>query len=276
MKSFVKFITIIFLASFAFACTPETTGGGSESDQVLKVSGVSLPSSVSTATGEEVIFKVYGQGPQATDKLVFVTDAGTEVKVNISTCTAKEFGFIVPEGMYTDTYTLYVERDTQRLKLGRLAITIELNITSSLKENTTVYGLVLCNGKPVKNVVISDGYEVTKTNADGMYELASAKKHNYVFMSIPSGYTVKLNGSQPLFYQYLVNSPSVKERADFTLFEDPGQDKHTMVVMGDIHLAARNNDASQFQSFVIYEFKFFDKVLWPYTRRPCMGSVLDS
>lgn len=250
MKSFVKFITIIFLASFAFSCTPETTGGGSESDQVLKISGVSLPSSVSTATGEEVIFKVYGQGPQATDKLVFVTDAGTEIKVNISTCKAQEFGFIVPEGMYTDTYTLYVERDTQRLKLGRLAITIELNITSSLKENTTVYGLVLCNGKPVKDVVVSDGYEVTKTNADGMYELPSEKKHNYVFISIPSGYTVKLNGSQPLFYQYLVNSPGVKERADFTLFEDPGQNKHTMVVMGDIHLAARNNDASQFQSFV--------------------------
>ena len=172
------------------------------------------------------------------------------MKVPLSTCKAQEFGFIVPEGMYTDTYTMHVERGTQRVKLGKLTINITLNITGSLKEGTTVYGMVLCNGKPVKDVVVSDGYEVTKTDADGVYELASAKKHKYVFVSIPSGYTVKMNGSQPIFFQYLVNSPSVAERADFTLYEDPGQDKHTMFVMGDIHLAARNNDANQFANFI--------------------------
>ena len=249
MKFFVKIFVAILMASISCACTPESTGGTS-SDQVLKISGVSIPATVNAGTGEEVIFKVYGQGPQQSDMLVFVTDAGVEVKVPLSTCKAQEFGFIVPETMYTDTYTMYVERDTQRIKIGKLTINVTLNLTGSLKEGTTVYGVVLCNGKPVKDVVVSDGYEVTKTNEKGVYELASAKKHKYVFISIPSGYTVKMNGSQPVFFQYLVNSPGVRERADFTLYEDPGQDKHTMIVMGDIHLAARNNDANQFANFI--------------------------
>ena len=249
MKFLVKIFSAIVIASMVFACTPET-GGGSTSDQVLKITGVSLPSTISASTGQEVIFKVYGQAPQQDDMLVFVTSAGAEIKLPLSTCKAQEFGFIVPEGMYTDTYTVHVERGTQRVKLGKTTINITLDITGSLSSDTTVYGMVLCNGKPVKDVVVSDGYEVTKTNADGVYQLASAKKHKYVFISIPSGYTVKMNGSQPIFFQYLVNSPSVQERADFTIYEELGQDKHTMFVMGDIHLAARNNDANQFANFI--------------------------
>ena len=249
MKFFVKVFMAIIIASFSFACTPENTGGSS-SDQVLKITGVSIPATVSASTGEEVIFKVYGQGPQQTDLLVFVPTQGAEIKVPISTCKGQEFGFIVPEGMYSDTYTLHVERDTQRVKVGKLTINVTLDVTGELNADTTVYGFVLCNGKPVKDVVVSDGYQVTKTDADGIYQLASEKKHKYVFISIPSGYTVKMNGSQPVFFQYLVNSPSVKERADFTIYEDPGQDKHTMLVMGDIHLAARNNDANQFANFI--------------------------
>ena len=249
MKFLLKIFSAVVLASVVFSCTPET-GNGSTTDQVLKISGVSLPANVSASTGEEVIFKVYGQGPQQTDMLVFVPTSGDEIKVPISTCKGQEFGFVVPEGMYSDTYVLHIERDTQRVKVGKITINVALDITGTLNSDTTVYGLVLCNGRPVKDVVVSDGYEVTKTNAEGVYQLASAKKHKYVFISIPSGYTVKMNGSQPIFFQYLVNSPSVKERADFTIYEDSAQDKHTMVVMGDIHLAARNNDATQFATFV--------------------------
>ena len=187
MKFFVKVFMAIIIASFSFACTPENTGGSS-SDQVLKITGVSIPATVSASTGEEVIFKVYGQGPQQTDLLVFVPTQGAEIKVPISTCKGQEFGFIVPEGMYSDTYTLHVERDTQRVKVGKLTINVTLDVTGELNADTTVYGFVLCNGKPVKDVVVSDGYQVTKTDADGIYQLASEKKHKYVFISINFSY----------------------------------------------------------------------------------------
>jgi hypothetical protein len=248
MKKLIKSLVAILAALSALACTPESSAPSQTTD--FKISGVSIPATVSASTGEEIIFKVYAQGPLATDLLVFVTDSGVEIKVPLSTCQGQEFGFIVPEGMFSDTYTMYVEREGQRIKVGKLTINISLTVNIALKETTTVYGLILCDGRPVKDVVVSDGYDVTKTDENGIYQLASEKKHNYVFISIPSGYTVKLSGSQPVFFQHLVNGPNVKERVDFTLYEDTDQTKHTMVIMGDIHLAARNNDLNQFQNFV--------------------------
>ena len=38
--------------------------------------------------------------------------------------------------------------------------------------------------------MVSDGTEVTVTDDKGIYELKSAKKWGYVFISVPSGYEV--------------------------------------------------------------------------------------
>jgi hypothetical protein len=217
MKKLIKSLVAILAALSALACTPESSAPSQTTE--FKISGVSIPATVSASTGEEIIFKVYAQGPLATDLLVFVTDSGVEIKVPLSTCQGQEFGFIVPEGMFSDTYTMYVEREGQRIKVGKLTINISFTVNIDLKETTTVYGLILCDGRPVKDVVVSDGYDVTKTDENGIYQLASEKKHKYVFISIPSGYTVKLSGSQPVFFQYLMNSPDVKERVDFTLYK---------------------------------------------------------
>ena len=43
---------------------------------------------------------------------------------------------------------------------------------------------------------------------------------------------------------------TVVERVDFSLKKVSGQDKHTLLVFGDIHLANRNEDKKQFNSFV--------------------------
>ena len=216
----------------------------------LIISGVSIPSSIDVSTGEEVTFKVYGNGPQQGDVVVLVAEGGAETELQLSSCTDKSFGFIVPQGLYSGDYTMYIQRGTERVLLGKFALKITLSIDWELDPSTTVYGLVQCNGRPVEGVVVSDGYECTKTDASGAYQLASGKNHGYVFMSIPSGYTVKTEGGRPMFHNYVDKSSIAPERADFMLFEDPDQDKHTMVVMGDIHLAARNNDADQFQTFV--------------------------
>lgn len=66
-----------------------------------------------------------------------------------------------------------------------------------------MYGKVSCDGSGIPGVVVSDGYEVTVTGEDGSYALTSAKKHGYVFISIPSGYEVKGKGVQPQFFSYV-------------------------------------------------------------------------
>lgn len=110
----------------------------------------------------------------------------------------------------------------------------------------TVYGKVSCDGSGIPGVVVSDGYEVTVTGEDGSYELVSAKKHGYVFISIPSGYEVQGKGVQPQFYSYV--RKGVTDRCDFTL-ERVDQSEYTMLFFGDIHLAKRFNDVQQFRSF---------------------------
>ena len=104
-------------------------------------------------------------------------------------------------------------------------------------------------GVGVENVVVSDGAEVTVTNEKGIYQLKSAKKWGYVFISVPSGYEVPSVGVLPQFHRALKNSADVVERADFKLEKVDGQDSYKIFMLGDMHLANRTGDLGQFAQF---------------------------
>ena len=115
---------------------------------------------------------------------------------------------------------------------------------------STVYGRVMCEDKPLKGVVISDGVEVVATDDNGIYQMKSAKKFGYVFISIPSGYEVANDGVRPVNHILLQKDPSTAERVDFRVFEAGDQTNHKMLVFGDMHLAGgRNNDSKWFREF---------------------------
>lgn len=114
---------------------------------------------------------------------------------------------------------------------------------------TTVYGVVQCDGKGIEGVAVTDGYEVTVTDKDGMYQLESVKKNSMVYISTPSGYSAPLEGVQAKFYQYLSNPADSLERKDFNLEYVGDQTNHTMLFFGDMHLAARTADREQFAAF---------------------------
>lgn len=117
------------------------------------------------------------------------------------------------------------------------------------KGGSTVYGQVFCDGKGMEDVVVTDGYEVVTTDKDGVYQLVSSKKNAMVWISIPSGYKPLNAGVQSLFYAYTSMDASAVERIDFELFPDGDQTNHKMLFFGDIHLAARTRDRSQFETF---------------------------
>lgn len=116
-------------------------------------------------------------------------------------------------------------------------------------EGSTVYGQVTCNGKGMEGVVVSDGIEVVTTNADGVYQMPSAKRNGLVFITIPSGYEVDSEGVLPQFKKNLTQDASTPERVDFILKEAGDQTNHTMLFFGDMHLANRTNDLVQFATF---------------------------
>ncbi|MCQ2143836.1 MAG: calcineurin-like phosphoesterase family protein [Bacteroidales bacterium] len=111
-----------------------------------------------------------------------------------------------------------------------------------------VSGRVTCEGAPVAGVVVSDGHEVTATDADGAYRLYSKKDYGYVFISIPGGYEVPRNGVIPEFFKPISSSVSTEDNADFTL-KKVEQKNYTMLYFGDMHLADRMSDFAQFREF---------------------------
>ena len=111
-------------------------------------------------------------------------------------------------------YSVYVARGSQKKKMGDTTVTISDGVQP--EEGSTVYGKVSCDGAGLPNVVISDGVEVVKTDAEGVYQLKSAKKYGYVFISTPSGYETASNGVLPINYFKLYKTAAVAERVDLS------------------------------------------------------------
>lgn len=114
------------------------------------------------------------------------------------------------------------------------------------REGMTVKGIVSCGGVGIPDVVVSDGYEVTTTDGEGIYYLPSKKETGFVFISIPGNYEVSADVNNPLFFQRLTEGEAVEQK-DFHLTR-VDNDKHVLLVMPDMHLASRNNDIAQFES----------------------------
>ena len=248
----MKKLLLYFLTAFSLLLIVSCGSEDSVVTPEFNVSGIVLPASIDVEFEGVVTLKVIGdKGPIATDIVRLESSNGKIFRCPITEVQAKSFSFGLSESVVSGLYTLSIIRSEETKLVGQFQINIiypQEEITP--EEGATVYGLVHCAGTPLANVVVSDGYEVVKTNEKGVYQMTSAKKHGYVFVSIPSGYTVLLDGARPLIHEYLLKEANVAERVDFSLIEDPDQDNHVMVVMGDIHLANRNNDRTQFSKFV--------------------------
>ena len=126
---------------------------------------------------------------------------------------------------------------------GSETVTLE---QAGLEKEYNVYGKVTCDGAGVPDVLISDGIEIVKTDAQGNYKLMSAKKWKYVFMITPSGYEPSALGFLPRIHVPLEADAATREEADFTL-EKAQNDNYTLLVCGDMHLARRTGDLAQFE-----------------------------
>ena len=126
------------------------------------------------------------------------------------------------------------------------------NLAATPAKGATIYGTVECNGKPLEGVIVSDGYNIVKTDKKGVYNITSEKRNGSVFVTIPSGYEAYTEGDDvvPQFWAHLTAEPATVERHDFNL-RKVDNDRHVIVAVTDIHLANRLNDVEVFtNSFV--------------------------
>lgn len=250
MKNVLKYLLLALIAvSQLFAC------GGSDDEKTPADNfdvQFTVPGSVDVTEGGECTFAVSGGGgksPLTTDTFILESDAGISYVCPIVNTSSDSFTVRLADGCETGYYKVFVKRDARKKSFGRIYINIVEDIDFKPDAGTTVYGIVSSAGVGVENVVVSDGAEVTVTNEKGIYQLKSAKKWGYVFISVPSGYEVPSVGVLPQFHRALKNSADVVERADFKLEKVDGQDSYKIFMLGDMHLANKTGDLGQFAQF---------------------------
>ena len=138
----------------------------------------------------------------------------------------------------------------------RKAILILLFLASALgveakkvvkSDSITIFGRVLCEGKPLADVPVSDGVHIVKTDSLGRYAIASHKWQNTVFVITPSGYEPECRKRiLPQFWALLKKKREVAEQHDFYL-RKRNQENHRIIFMSNLYLHNANDDLLQFK-----------------------------
>lgn len=119
------------------------------------------------------------------------------------------------------------------------------------KDGMTIKGVVYCGDEPVQGAQVSDGVNVTLTDENGWYYLASAKECGHVFVCNPKGYKYTRKAKYPEFYKTVdTERPSAVEQADFELERDEATD-HTILFLADIQMCGRNEDIRQYEEHAV-------------------------
>ncbi|MCO7107272.1 metallophosphoesterase N-terminal domain-containing protein [Alistipes shahii] len=108
------------------------------------------------------------------------------------------------------------------------------------RSRMTVKGYVLCGDKGVKDVVVSDGTNVVRTDSKGRYWLPTdVSTSDFVMISTPRGYEVEsYKGYLPRFFHPLNRNDGV-QRFDFHLTKTCSDDDYVLVVVADEHVSKR-------------------------------------
>lgn len=249
MKRLVKIFLVVFatFALIAASCEkPEPTP-----EPTFDVAIV-LPDMIDAYPSNNVTFKVKdGKAPLTTDAMILTpTEEGRILTCTITSSNSKEISVKMSKNLVKGEYVVSIKREMQEVRIGKTYFNIVKPTDFKPQPESTAWGWISCDDKGVAGVAVSDGVEVVVTNGEGYWEMKSKKERGYVFMSVPSGYEVPVDGVLPHFSNKLLASPTTVERSDFELKKATmSQDNHTMLFLGDIHLANRTNDRTQFRVF---------------------------
>ena len=95
---------------------------------------------------------------------------------------------------------------------------------------TIIHGRVAADTHPLPDVLVSDGYRVTRTNSDGHYHLpVDAQSGRFVLVTTPRGFWTEK------FYQS-IDAATATGRADFELQTVHQDDRFDFVFITDMHL----------------------------------------
>lgn len=109
---------------------------------------------------------------------------------------------------------------------------------TTISATSTVAGLVKSTktGNGIPGVAVSDGYQVVKTDANGVYQMKRNAKSRKIYYTTPSQFKINLDSKkhQPEFFTPGILSSTKKYRADFNLTPLAEPEKQfTLIMIGD-------------------------------------------
>lgn len=110
------------------------------------------------------------------------------------------------------------------------AISYAQNIV--IEPGKNLVGIVNDGHKGVEGVVVSDGYTVTTTNKDGVYQLERNEKAKFVFISTPSNYEIPVEGRLPVQHKR-INQELKTVYANFQISKAKSENNFTLVAISD-------------------------------------------
>ena len=134
-----------------------------------------------------------------------------------------------------------------------------------------LYGLILDNdGKPVSNIVVSDGYTCTATNQKGVYEMKKNSNATLVYYSTPSNYEVNTASETTKMSVFYTELNSNNKRYDFKLKKLSAIEKEfTLLAIGDPQVT-NVDEVRRFKEETMADIKKFVST----QTNPCYGIAL--
>lgn len=228
-------LILVLVSVFLSACSCQSERKPGTNDLV---SNVALSATMEVQIGQSV--QIGGEGFMMGDVIVFKAHKTFECPV--TDVRADHATIVIAKGFLSGKYEVSLQRDSEFQILG--STTVSLVTTGE----PNVSGKVLCDGKPMSGVRVSDGLVWATTDSNGEYILSSDKSRGHVFVVIPSGTFPEVDRGFPQFWKPFSSANiGSSETLDFHLFSQKN-DSHKMIFSADWHIAGRLNDVQAWTS----------------------------
>jgi len=219
--------------------------------RIIIIINLVIPEEMNVFRGEEIT--IFGSGFTTDDRIVF--EQNIEIVAETKSFSTTGITIVIPQEVEKGKVTIKLKRANKIHHLGESRLVLN-NFNMPYKPGATIMGKVYSGGRGLSGVSVSDGDLITQTDENGHYWLYSLKRNRLVFVILPSGFEAPLSEGTSQFWARCTQSASVTEQIDFEL-SPKDNDKHTVVVFTDCHLANRNSplDYIQFRDGIINELK---------------------
>lgn len=246
----LNFILSIVLFLGSVACTDPA--GTDTPGATTIVTNVQAEASMLLTPGGD--YRIMASGAEQSD--IILMEGSKSFECAITRLSATWFRFAVPQDITAGRYTLSIRRDDRTQELFTTNVTVQsVNFRVESKTGYNLKGMVYCGTKGVKDVLVTDGVSITKTDANGHYWLNSNKSYEVVYVILPSGYNVPTQAAMPKFWSKTSTDVASEEQHNFELIQ-ASTDNHKVLVVTDVHLTNRNlspNDCTQFRDGCVAE-----------------------